>query len=100
MVGLAVCRLFDRTANAQLWRFDAPYMVWGPDDITETVRTYLDADHVYVLHLHTYGVSYGEGTFGTNLRVSNLHVPDNADTFVCLCRGLLVALLGTWKLRT
>lgn len=39
----------------------------------------------------------------SSLRVSGIRavdVPDNVDTFMCLCMGLFVALLGTWKLRT
>ena len=88
--------LFDLTANEQVWRFFAIRYDFG---IQETVPTFLDADHVYVMHLNAFAAGRGDGTFST-LRVSNLHVPDNVDSFMCLCIGLLVALIGKWKLGT
>lgn len=68
--------------------------------ITETVPTFLDADHVYVMHLKVFAAGRGDTTRST-LRVSGIQaVPDNVDSFMCLCMGLLVALLGKWRLQT
>ena len=64
--------------------------------------TLLSAEHIYVMHLNAYAGGQGDTTSST-LRVSGIRavqVPDNVDSFVCLCMGLLVALLGKWKLQT
>ena len=91
---LQTARMFDLTANAQVWQFVAE------NGIDETVPTLLRADHVYAMHLTTRATARGDFVSST-LRVSGIQaVPDNVDSFMCLCIGLLVALMGKWKLGT
>lgn len=96
--GIQSASLFDVTANQLLWQFSTisatPY--------TEVVPTPLSAQHVYAMHLHASALGQGDTTLST-LRVSGIQaaaVPDNVDSFACLCMGLFVALLGKWKLGT
>jgi hypothetical protein len=77
--------LFDLTSNEQVWYFYSNTYDLG---ISETMPTLLDADHVYVMHLNAFAAGRGDGTW-SNLRVSGIRaVPDNVDSFVCLCMGL------------
>ena len=87
--------LFDVTTNTQMWEFSQVGWV-----LSETVYTFLHAEHVYAMHLSAQAHSSADGVL-TDMHVSGIRaVPENADSFVCLCMGLLVALLGKWKLQT
>jgi hypothetical protein len=87
--------LFDVTTNTQMW---GGSLVGG--FVNETESTFLDAEHVYAMHLTATAYSSGDFT-NTSVHVSGIQaVPDNIDSFMCLCMGLLVALLGKWRLHT
>lgn len=88
--------LFDVTANEQVWLFSTDRAL----GMSEVVPTSLYADHVYAMHLTAFAAGRGDYTL-SNVQVSGIRaVPDNVDTFVCFCMGLLAALLGNYKLRT
>ena len=83
--------LFDLTANEPVWQFISIRYDLG---ISQTVPTLLSAEHIYVMHLNAYAGGQGDTTSST-LRVSGIRaVPDNVDSLVCLCIGVLFALLG------
>lgn len=93
----ASASLFDVTANQLLWQFSV-----RPPNGVVVVPTLLSAQHVYAMDLHASAVTTGSGRH-SYVRVSGIQavaVPDNVDTFMCLCMGLLVALLGRSKLLT
>jgi hypothetical protein len=83
--------LVDVTTNAQVWEFSSlQYGLY----LSETVPTFLDADHVYAMNLTASAESRGDGVYG-DLHLSGVRaVPDDVDSFMCLCLGLLVVLLG------
>jgi hypothetical protein len=96
--GFQSASLFDVTANQLLWQVSAKFV----GDTTEVVPTLLSAQHVYAMHLHARANGASDSTLST-LRVSGIQaaaVPDTVDSFMCLCMGLLVAVLGAWKLGT
>ena len=79
--------LFDVTTNTQMWGFS---LVGG--FVTETVSTFLNAEHVYAMHLTANAYGSGDGSV-TSVHVSGIRaVPDSVDSFMFLCLGLLVAL--------
>lgn len=88
--------LFDVTANTQMWTFSTER--WAPS-LFETVPTFLSAENIYSIHLTAFIHSSGDGAYSA-LHASGIQaVPDNVHSFMCLCMGLLVALLG-WKLQS
>ena len=89
--------LFDLTVNEPVWQFSSTFWQLG---LSQTVPTLLSTEHVYQMRLAASAYGSGDYTW-SNLHVSGIQaVPDNVDSFVCLCMGLLVALLGKWKLGT
>ena len=79
-----------------LWEFSTE--TFAPT-LHETVPTFLSAENVYLIHLTAFIHSSHDGAYSA-LRVSGIQaVPDNVDSFMCLCMGMLVALLGKWKLK-
>jgi hypothetical protein len=97
--GFQSASLFDVTANQVLWEFSTNYCCdFSPN--TKVAQTPLSAQHVYAMHLYASAAAQGDSTLST-LRVSGIQaVPDNVGSFMCLCMGLLVALLGKWKVGT
>ena len=88
--------LFDLTADEQVWQFSTS----NAFGMYEVVPTVLNAQHVYAMHLTAFAAGREDHAF-SELHVSGIRaVPDTVDSFVCLCMGLLVAVLGKWKLRT
>ena len=97
IAGFQSASLFDVTANQVLWEFSTRYCC----DLlanTRVAQTPLSAQHVYAMHLNARAGGQGDTTLST-LRVTGLRaVPDNVNSFVCLCMGLLLALVGKWTL--
>jgi hypothetical protein len=89
--------LFDVTANAHMWTFSTERFA---PSLFETVPTFLSTENIYSIHLTAFVHSSGDGAYSA-LHVSGIQaVPDNVDSFVCLCMGMFMALLGKWTLRS
>ena len=87
--------LFDVTADQLVWQYSIGI---GAIGMSHLVPTTLDADHVYSMHLTARARASNDATNST-LRVSGIQaVPENADTLLCLCLGLLFVLYGRWAL--